>query len=146
MHSRFLLMLLLLTASTVFAETYRWVNEDGVVTYSETPPPDAQSEVVKTYSKPSSDAGTSKQRLQKLRQDLADREEDRNLRKSGQQEKEKESKIKKENCKIAKNNLQTLIALGNRLYKVGDDYLRLTEAQKQEKINQAKQQIKEYCN
>ncbi|MES9850592.1 MAG: DUF4124 domain-containing protein [Candidatus Thiodiazotropha sp. L084R] len=145
MQTRLFLMLLLLISTTVYAETYRWVNEDGVVTYSQTPPPDAQSEVIKTYSAPSSDAGAAKQKLKKLRQELADKDEDRKLKKAEQQENKKNSKIKKENCKAAKSNLQQLKALGNRLFKVGDEHLRLTEEQKQEKIDQAMKQIEDYC-
>jgi hypothetical protein len=143
---RLFLMLLTLVSTTLFAETYRWVSEDGVVTYSQTPPPDAESKVIKTYSAPSSDADAAKQRLQKLRQDLADREEDRSLQKSEKQEQIKDSKIRKQNCQAARSNLNALIALGNRLYKVGNEYLRLTEEQKQERMNEAKKQIEEYCN
>ncbi|MEW8625285.1 MAG: DUF4124 domain-containing protein [Candidatus Thiodiazotropha sp.] len=145
MQSRILLILLLLISTPISAETYRWVNEDGVVTYSQTPPPEGKSEVVKTYSAPSSDAAAAKQRLQKLRQDLADREEDRAQKKAEKQEIEQSKKIRKENCKTARANLQTLRSLDNRLYKVGDEYLRLTEPQKQERIQQAQKQIEEYC-
>ena len=145
MLSRFLLVFLLLISTALSAETYRWVNEEGVVTYSQTPPPDGKSEVVKTYSAPSSDAEASKQRLQKLRQDLADRKEDRALKKAEQQESGNNEKLRKENCKAARSNLQTLESLGNRLYKVGDEYLRLSDGQKQERIQEAKKQIEEYC-
>jgi hypothetical protein len=144
--SRIFLLLLLLISTTLFAETYRWVNEDGVVTYSQTPPPEVKSEVVKTYSAPSSDATAAKQRLQKLRQDLADREEDRSLKKAEQQELKENQQIREKNCATAKSNLQTLISLDNRLYKVGDEYIRLTEPQKQERIKKAQKQIEEYCN
>ncbi len=145
MQPRILLMLLLLISTAISAETYRWVNEDGVVTYSQTPPPEGKSEVVKTYSAPSSDAPAAKQRLQKLRQDLADREEDRALKKAETQENKKNRKIREDNCKAASSNLQTLQSLGNRLYKSGDEYLRLSDEQKQERIQKARQQIEEYC-
>ncbi|RLW60630.1 MAG: hypothetical protein B6D70_10380 [gamma proteobacterium symbiont of Stewartia floridana] len=144
-QSRILLIVLLLTSTTLSAETYRWVNEDGVVTYSQTPPPEGKADVVKTYSAPSSDAAAAKQRLQKLRQDLADREEDRALKKAEIQENKKSQKIREDNCKTARSNLQTLRSLANRLYKSGDEYLRLTEEQKQERIQEAQKQIEEYC-
>jgi exonuclease VII large subunit len=144
-RSRLFLIFLLLISTTISAETYRWVNEDGVVTYSQTPPPDAESEVVKTYSAPSSDAAAAKQRLQKLRQDLADREEDRTLKKAEQQEQKKDQEMRKNNCEAARKNLQTLTNLGLGMYKVGDKYLRLTEEQRQQRMQEAKDQIKEYC-
>ncbi|ODB87474.1 hypothetical protein A3195_01340 [Candidatus Thiodiazotropha endoloripes] len=144
-QSRILLILPLLISTAISAETYRWVNEDGVVTYSQTPPPQGESEVVKTYSAPSSDAAAAKQRLQKLRQELADREEDRALKKAEQKESQESRKLREENCKAARSNLQTLKSLGNRLYKAGDEYLRLSDEQKQERIEEAQQQIEEYC-
>ena len=137
MQSRILLILPLLISTAISAETYRWVNEDGVVTYSQTPPPQGESEVVKTYSAPSSDAAAAKQRLQKLRQELADREEDRALKKAEQKESQESRKLREENCKAARSNLQTLKSLGNRLYKAGDEYLRLSDEQKQERIEEA---------
>ena len=138
-------MLLLLISTAAAAETYRWVNEDGVVTYSQTPPPDAEAEVVKTRSAPSSDAAAEKKRLQKLRQRLADSEEDRALKKAEKQRLAEESAVNDRNCEAARNNLSQLTALGNRLYKVGDDYLRLTEEQRQQRMRDAREQIEKHC-
>ncbi|MEW8430552.1 MAG: hypothetical protein G8D61_12620 [gamma proteobacterium symbiont of Ctena orbiculata] len=46
---------------------------------------------------------------------------------------------------MARKNLEQLTALGNRLYKVGDEYLRLTEEDRQRRMQEARDQIKEYC-
>ncbi|PVV07344.1 MAG: hypothetical protein B6D72_18435 [gamma proteobacterium symbiont of Ctena orbiculata] len=140
-----LLAFLLLFLAAASAETYKWVNEEGVVTYSQTPPPDAKAETVKIKSAPASSAGDSKQRLKALRQKLADSAEDRALKKEQKREAEEIAKENKHNCSVARKNLEQLTALGNRLYKVGDDYLRLTEEDRQRRMQEARDQIKEYC-
>jgi hypothetical protein len=56
-------LFLTLLATSASAETYRWVNEDGVVTYSQTPPPDASAEKIKTYDMAPSDSHESQQKL-----------------------------------------------------------------------------------
>jgi hypothetical protein len=140
-----LLTLLLLFLTAAYAETYRWVNEDGVVTYSQTPPPDVKAETVEIKTTPASSAADSKKQLETLRQKLADSAEDRALKKA---QKEEQAGIKAENsknCSIARNNLEQLTALANRLYKTEDGYVRLTEEERQKKMQQAREHIKKFC-
>jgi hypothetical protein len=132
-------------ATLASAETYRWVNEEGVVTFSQTPPPDVKAETVEIRNTAPSTGGSSKERLEKLRQDLADRAEDRELKKAEKKERKEIAAESKKNCATAKKNLDQLTALGNRLYKTGDNYVRLTEEERQQKMKEAREQIKEYC-
>ncbi|MET0072011.1 MAG: DUF4124 domain-containing protein [Candidatus Thiodiazotropha sp.] len=145
MKQTFFLAFLLLFWTAASAETYKWVNEEGVVTYSQTPPPDAKAETVKIKTAPTSSGGDSRQRLKELRQKLADSAEDRALKKAQKQEADEIAKENKHNCNVARKNLEQLTALGNRLYKVGDEYLRLTEEDRQRRMQEARDQIKEYC-
>jgi hypothetical protein len=124
---------------------YRWVNEDGVVTYSQSPPPDVEAETVEIKTAPASSADDSKQQLETLRQKLADSAEDRALKKA---QKKEQADIKAENsknCSIARKNLEQLTALANRLYKTEDGYVRLSEEARQKKMQQAREQVKEFC-
>ncbi|MEJ2610677.1 MAG: DUF4124 domain-containing protein [Candidatus Thiodiazotropha sp.] len=145
MLSRIFYMLLLSLSTAALAETYRWVNEDGVVTYSQTPPVEGESETVNIKSGPSSDAAASRKKLQELRQNLADKSEDRALKKAEKKQQAEELAIKKHNCESARKNLEQLIGLGNRRYKVGDEYLHLTEKQRQQMMQKARDQVKEFC-
>ncbi|MET0066418.1 MAG: DUF4124 domain-containing protein [Candidatus Thiodiazotropha sp.] len=139
-----ILIIILFTASTQ-ADTYRWVNEDGVVTYSQTPPPEGHAEKVKTRNTTSSDSAESGEKLKQLQQKLADMDEDRALQKAEREEQAKDKAMREGNCQAARHNLEQLTALGNRLYKVGDDYLRLSEEERQARMQEAREQIKEYC-
>jgi hypothetical protein len=138
-------LFLTLLATSASAETYRWVNEDGVVTYSQTPPPDAPAEKIKTYDTAPSDGQGSQQKLKDLRQRLADMDEDRALKKAEAKKQAEDKALREKNCQAARHNLEQLTALGNRLYKVGDDYLRLTEEDRQSRMEDARSQIKEFC-
>ncbi len=138
-------LILALLATAASAETYRWVNEDGVVTYSQTPPPDGPVEKIKTQDTAPSDSGKSQQKLQQLRQKLADMDEDRALKKAEAKKHAEDKALRENNCKAARHNLEQLTTLGHGLYKVGDDYLRLTEEDRQSRMDEARKQIKEFC-
>ncbi|MCU7881679.1 MAG: DUF4124 domain-containing protein [Candidatus Thiodiazotropha sp. (ex Lucinoma aequizonata)] len=105
--------LIVLFSTTASAETYRWINEDGVVTFFQTPPPDAKAKTVKIRSTSSNSANDSEDRLEKLRQRLADSEEDRGLKKAKQKEQAEDKTRNKQNCNAARKNLEQLIALAN---------------------------------
>ncbi|MCU7930436.1 MAG: DUF4124 domain-containing protein [Candidatus Thiodiazotropha sp. (ex Codakia rugifera)] len=145
MKQRLFFVLIALISTTASAETYRWVNEDGVVTFSQSPPPDAKAETVKIRNTSPSSTSDSEDRLKELRQRLADSEEDRGLKKAKQKELADDKARNRQNCNAARKNLEQLTALANRLYKVGDEYLRLTEEDRQKRMQQARDQIKEHC-
>jgi hypothetical protein len=76
---------------------------------------------------------------------MADSAEDRALKKEQKREQGEVKAVNKKNCGTARKNLAQLTALGNRLYKTEDGYVRLTEETRQQKMQQAREQIKEYC-
>ncbi|MEJ2691500.1 MAG: DUF4124 domain-containing protein, partial [Candidatus Thiodiazotropha sp.] len=127
-----ILTALLISFSTMpCAETYKWVNENGVVTYSQTPPPDKQAERLKLRNAGPSGGESSKSRLDHLRQKMADSAEDRELEKQKRETEKEELALRRENCEAARSNLRNLQGLGQRLYRTGGEYRRLTEEERQ---------------
>ncbi|MGD9172175.1 MAG: DUF4124 domain-containing protein [Candidatus Thiodiazotropha sp.] len=145
MKQTLLLTLLLSFLTMASAETYRWVNEDGVVTFSQSPPPDVEAETVDIKTSPASSDADSNKRLQELQQNLADSAEDRALKEEQEKEQAEIQAKNKKNCSIARKNLEQLTALGNRLYKTEEGLVRLTDEQRQQKMQKAREQMKEYC-
>lgn len=131
--------------SILFAETYKWINEEGVVTYSQTPPPDVEAERINIRSGTPVSGQSSKDKLDQLRQKAADKAEDRDMEKQQQQEKQSLTAMKQKNCEIAHSNLQKLEGLGTRLYKKDGEYKRLSEEERQSLMQQAREQIKSNC-
>jgi hypothetical protein len=127
------------------AETYKWVNEDGVVTYSQTPPPDGNADKIDIKSGAKEPGPSSKEKLDELRQRMADHDEDRQEAKQKAEEKKSLQEMKKKNCEIARSNLQKLQGLGQRLYKKDGEYKRLSEEDRQSLMKQAQEQIKADC-
>ncbi len=127
------------------AETYKWVDENGVVTFSQTPPPSTQAEKVNLPKSTTSVGASSKARLHSLRQRLADNAEDRELEKQKEQEEKEQLALRKKNCESARSNLRKLENLGNHRYKQGDEYKRLSEEERQSLMQKERGHIKENC-
>ncbi len=140
-----LIAMLLSLPSILCAETYKWVNEEGVVTYSQTPPPDADVEKVKIRSSAPTPGSSSKQKLDSLRQRMTDSAEDRDIKKTKQKEEKEELALKRQNCEAARSNLQKLEALGSRLYMKDGEYKRLSEEERQSLMQQEREHIKANC-
>ena len=145
MNKNLLASLLILIASPLSAETYKWVNEEGVVTYSQTPPPGQAAERIKLREDAPANRPSSRDQLDQLRQRLADSAEDRGLLKQQRQEEKEANEIKKKNCQAARSNLSKLVGLGNRLYKTGGEYRRLSEEERQNLMQKEKEHIKKNC-
>ena len=144
--SRLLACGLIMAASASPAQTFRWVDENGVVSYSQTPPPSGTAETVKIRPIPQQDTEAAKARLNQLRQQLADREEDRQLARESQQKTAQESAKRQQNCQAARTNLRNLEGLGNRLLHTSNgEYVRLTEDERQTRMQTARENIKSYC-
>ena len=143
---RLLTCSLLMAASASSAQTFRWVDENGVVSYSQTPPPSGKAETVEIRPTPQQDPGAAKARLNRLRQQLEDREEDRQLARESQQKTAAESAKREKNCQAARDNLRNLEGLGNRLLHTSNgEYVRLTEDERQTRMQTARDNIKSYC-
>ncbi len=129
------------------AQTYRWIDADGVVSYSQTPPPSQEAETLNIPTQSPSDSAEANRKLHALRQKLADQRDDRQLAKETSEKAGQEKTRRQDNCASARANLRKLEGLGSRLLKTSDgEYLRLTEDERKKRIDTAKQEIKNNCS
>jgi len=126
---------------------YKWVDESGATHYSEAPPENAESTPIRTQGRDPKDAAKAKAKLAGQREALAE-----DISKREEQGKEvnldaENDKIKKGNCKTARSNLKVLQEHG-RIKEKGKDgeFTMLPEEKRQERIQRAKDRIKEFCN
>ena len=148
-HSKYLVKmgcftLLAMLSSTVFAEMYKWVDENGEVHYSDRQPPaDVETETIKPP--PTVDVEQAKKELE-ARQNKFKTEESE---KPAEEEKvtEEELAVKKKNCELGKDKLQRLQD-NPRVYSEAEDgtRTRLGEDERQARIKQAQDMIKKNCN
>ena len=143
------LLLLVLSCFPIItlAQAYKWIDRNGVVSYSQTPPESAEvvTQIIKSPLQ-SKDAETNNE-LNRLRQQLEDRKEDRQLAEEAARKSQQESEIKRKNCNAARSNLEKLQNSGNRILKTTDGtYMRLNENERQQRIQTARDQIEVNCS
>lgn len=129
------------------SEVYKWVDEDGVTHYGERAPADKNYSTVKTYGEVPGGGEEAKQRLEQQRTDKkASEAKDIDY---AQQKKvaDEQAKVRAENCKGARSNLKT-IEENARVRILGEDgeFRYLSEEERQQQINSAKEMISENCD
>ncbi len=138
------LFVLMLCTAAYTATVYKW-NEDGRTIYSQTPPPPGiefeiviEKDLGKTKSVAKAEYRSSEIAFEERRE--------QRLQKKTEEEVLKESnRIKQENCAIAQKNMESLTSRGQVTIKEGDIYRKLTDEEKQAKIQETQASIDEYC-
>ncbi|MBL1143150.1 MAG: DUF4124 domain-containing protein [Proteobacteria bacterium] len=139
-----LIMLLISTVST--AEMYKWVDENGDTHYSQSPPV-SDVKVEKIAPPPAVDPSNAQQDLQRTVEKVNSLREERLVARENQEKEKDEEKRKKEQCQQLKESLNSL-TVRPRANKVDEEgnLVRMTEEERQEKIENTKQQMKEKCS
>ena len=135
---------LLLSTVANAGPVYKW-NEQGRVIYSQTPPaPGVEFEVVFQDER---GENTSVAKVEGTDSDSSfdERREERKQTANDKKVMEESNKIKAENCGIATKNMQSLKSRGQVTVKDGDVYRKLSEEERQAKIQETQDQVSEYC-
>jgi hypothetical protein len=129
------------------AQAYKWVDRNGVVSYSQTPPESVKVETQIIKQQSQSNGTDTNNELLRLRQKLEDHKEDRQLAEEAARKATQESETKSKNCDAARSNLEKLQTSGNRMLKTTDgNYIRLSESEREQRIQAAHDQIKANCS
>lgn len=127
------------------AEVYRWVDEQGVTQFSQTPPRSQTYDTVKVPSQPQPDPAAE----EKLKRDAERAGEWQRSRKAKQEKQRAESEQeeqRRKNCETARSNLDTLENLGTRMLQMPDgQYVRPTEEDVEKRKQEAQKAIGEFC-
>ncbi|MDX1750643.1 MAG: DUF4124 domain-containing protein [Methylophaga sp.] len=138
--------LALVFAMTVQADAYKWVDDDGEVIYSQTPPVDKPFEKMDTPPPPSMNPEAAKKELELLIEQQKATDEAREEQQQNQQQEEQAAEALAENCRIAKYNLQQYQDNpGRRMMDSEGNVTRPTEEERQQKISTLKQQVNQFC-
>ena len=136
-----LFSLIMLSANA--ATTYKWLDENGNVVYSQQPPPEGPYETIKTKTSPSSSSTPppSSSFTTQVKEEAEETELDNKV----QQEAAKSEKLRADNCKAAKNNLETYTVY-RRIKNDKGEIIRLDDNERAKRIQEAKDAIKEFCD
>ena len=150
----FIAMAILLATATVAAQVYKWVDKDGKVQYTDTPPPASatKTEAKKLDAAPVA-APVAAPAASATGKSLADRAKDFDKRKAEDAEKQKKAEteqknadIKAANCKDAKANLAALES-GRPMVRTSDAGERevMSDEARQADIAKARKAAEESC-
>jgi len=132
--------------SSLSAEIYRWVDEDGQVHFEDRSKDQSKSGV-RRYTTPSSASDTPAQRMEKTRKLLNAYEAERQQARE-QQEKQKElAEKRKRSCMTARDNLHQYQSYGGiyRLDKKGNRVY-ISDQERITLLEQSREKVAEYCD
>ncbi|HEY5700988.1 MAG TPA: DUF4124 domain-containing protein [Gammaproteobacteria bacterium] len=127
------------------AKLYKWVDENGNVTYSERKPPDQKATEIKVRTAPVTPE-QAREQIEGLKDKTDTTKQDRDYAKTAKAEDQAAAEQLKKNCEIARQNRRVLENT-SRIQdkdKEGNTYF-LNEGQIAAKLEQSKKQIELYC-
>lgn len=127
---------------------YRWVDENGVTVYSQTPPPSGDAVKLKKQHAPSTEAANAaRERLRKQREQAFDADQARKEAEAEQAKQAADDAQRAKNCSGARANLEMFRNLGRRMIRTPDGKIqRLSEEEVKMQIDKARGQIEAHCN
>lgn len=142
-----LAMTLILAAAGANAAMYKWTDQNGNVQYGQFPPTGVEAERISasgtTRKVEPQDSKSPQQRLEELEEQK---------KQEGEQEAETAATQqlaaqRRNNCELARKNLAVLQEEGHHRVRLPDGTVTyLTDEQRQQRVDQANQQIKDNCN
>lgn len=136
-------MTLMLLAGAASAKLYKWVDEQGNVTYSERKPPDRQVEEIKLLGVPTVSNEQARQRLEQLNEKAETATKDREFKKTVTAEVAEREERLKENCEIARQNLRVL-ENSSRVQDQSGQFM--DDAQREARLAQTRKEVENNCN
>jgi hypothetical protein len=141
------IILIIAMSGSAFGQTYKWVDEEGQTHFSQTPPANYDTEIIKIHSGPKVEPAQSQKAVDTIIEQQTNDAKLRQEDKVKQQQQVEKSGAKSKNCDIAKSNLKQYQNKPNgRTESADGEYIRIDENVRQAKMDQLKQDIKKYCS
>jgi len=131
----------LFAANPAMAASYKWTDEKGNIHYSQHPPAEGSYERMKVDKSPPSAADTA---VEAPTQPSADAGKSATGNKVVKEELAKSQELRAKNCEAAKKNLEVLTVYKRFKDKDGN-VVRMDDNVREQKIEEAKQHISEFC-
>ena len=127
------------------AKLYKWVDENGNVTYSQQKPPDAKAQTidVRGYESP---APAPDSTVDELKDREQTQRKDREFAESENAAQQDRAERMKKNCEIARQNVR-ILKNASRIKDTNEsgEVYYLDDQQKQSRLQEAEQHVKDYC-
>ncbi len=141
-----LTFILLIMATASFADIYKWVDADGQTHYGQQAPKNQQSEFIKAPQPPAINPAHAQKSVDTLIDQQAEATKQKQKRLKQAKIDAKQAATRKENCSLAQHNLQQYQNSPNRRVMDSDgNVTRPSENDRQNKIAEFQQHVKDYC-
>ena len=138
------LLLSLIMVSANATTTYKWIDENGNVVYSQQPPEEKPYETIKTKRSSTTQISTPSP-TSSFATEVKKETEEQKLDQTVEQEAAKSAQLRADNCKAAKNNLETYTVY-RRIKNDQGEIIRLDDNERARLIEESKKAIKEFCD
>jgi hypothetical protein len=139
-------IMLLVWLMPATAKTYRWVDENGVTIYSQTPPPTGDATIIKPPPPPASPPDEAMNNL-KRRQAAIDTAKKKKQGGDKESVEAENAEIKKKNCEVSRKNLAEITRHPRVRMKMDDgSYKQLSDEERQAEIDKYNKDIEKFCN
>lgn len=139
-----MLFSLLLTSPTAYA-TYKWIDEDGNVVYSQRPPPEGQYESIRVKPSKPSKRSPKESKSTKGSEWLKNSTDKRKGNRKIEAEEKKNNELRKKNCAKARKQLE-IYTVYSRVKDDKGNFRRITDNERRAGQSEAKQAIREFCD
>ena len=140
------LIFVLFLTSPSFADIYKWVDSNGQIHYSQLMPVDQNYELIRAPAPPAINPADAQKSVDSLMKQQADADKEKQERLEKAKENAVVEATRKENCRIAQHNLQQHQNNPNRrVMDAEGNVTRPAEEERQNKIAEFQQHIKDYC-
>ncbi len=143
------ILITLLLSSGLQAEAYKWVDENGVTVYSQTPPPsNVETQRMKPPPQPKETGGQgSRENLEQQYQAMQEREDERKKQAEESKKAEDLQEQRDQNCQAAQHNLKILEGPPRSLVQTPDgEYHRVTQEEREKQKSEAQKMVDQYCD
>lgn len=136
------LVLMMASQPGAAVKLYKWVDDQGNVTYSQLPPPEQGAESLELKGIEGVTNSQAQERLGGLRERAETVRKDREYKSNYTSENRNREERIKANCENARQNVRVL-ETGSRIK--ADDGSFLDDAQRVQRLQDAQQQVEEFC-
>ena len=144
MQSSVRILVIYLLAGHAYAAMYKWVDEDGNVQYSQSPPP-AGIEAKTIDPPPPVDSEAAIKQLQENEKQSSDYLKQRQEQADTSAKDEEKLALQKKNCEMAKARLASYTRPRVKFIQEDGSRVTATEEERQEQIKKSEDMIKEFC-
>lgn len=134
---------LLLLASAAPAKMYKWIDEQGNVTYSAQKPPNRPAEEIRLLGVPAVSNEEARQRLDQIGEKADTAAKDREFKRTTTAELADREQRLKENCETARQNLRVL-ENASRVQDQEGQFM--SEEQRAARLAQTRKEVQDNCN